>query len=734
MSRFDIDFLAGNSGLVWVILLCLLFWVASYLYYRRTTPPQSKLVRSVLLFLRIVSLSALFLSLAQPVLKMTSLKTIKKKGAVLVDRSHSMTLPLNGSGTEIRSGVVNDLLSGNMFAPLRDNLDLEYFALAESLTVAESTETLTGTATDFGAAFDKLKMISSLNRHDYVFLLSDGRVTLGDNPKASAASFGRPIHTIAIGDSIRKDDIALTDLTYNKIMYVGKKSEIEAEIAQSGIAGDQLNLRLSQNGRILTQISVTAPGDGKSGRHKLSLTPTQPGKMIVNVAISGGESDQNLANNSRTIVLNVLKSRLELLLYSSSLNQEYAFLKRFLNGRPEYAVTSVIDAPGMKADVSLRLGQRFPNSLEKLNRYDLIIMIDPNLSRLNNQVNNITSYLSERGGGLLVLAGENYFDSAPNSRLEKIFPLAVSSWKTGGIMYGDYNLVPDARMIFHPALKLADAREEIYERWQNQPPFKQILPIDSLRSSAVTLAYYNSASDRLKSCGLAYRRLGPGKILFSTASPFWHWAFYPIGVGGDAVLYADFFEAVIRWLTISDESDRINFKPVSELFQNGEQTIFSGTAYDMGFRPITGGSGDLIIVSSAGDSSLTRILPDPTRSAGYIAEVGILPPESYSYRAELFAEDIRLGRFEGKFAVSAIDRELAFGSVDWNLLSEMSSNSGGQFATYKDISPIIEGIDTKPTSIEESNEYRLWDNLVMLLIILVALCAEWIIRKQRQLL
>ncbi|MCP4568219.1 MAG: hypothetical protein GY841_11640, partial [FCB group bacterium] len=141
-----------------------------------------------------------------------------------------------------------------------------------------------------------------------------------------------------------------------------------------------------------------------------------------------------------------------------------------------------------------------------------------------------------------------------------------------------------------------------------------------------------------------------------------------------------------------------------------------------------------VVTSSSGDSVVARILPDPDRKGKYRSDLGILPPGTYDYKAELRAEAVLLGTFNGKFAVDNIDRETAFGDVDWTILSLTAQNSGGVFTSYKDLTPIVEAIDMEQTEFIEKREIRLWDNLVLLLIILASLSLEWFIRKRKQLL
>jgi hypothetical protein len=726
MNRLEIEFLGSHLWLT--ILFCIILLGVSYFYYRRTTPPLPKFLRWFMIALRGLAFVCLFLALTQPILSYTEIKQQKKRMTVLVDHSSSMNQPLNTDSDTTRLQQGLDILYGPTLASLRDNTELMIFSFAESLDVAERGLNLSGNKTDFGRAAAQIREQSAINPPDYVLLLSDGRATEGENLPDMTSSLGWPIHTIALGDSSRTDDIALTDIEFNEVIYASRKTEIQVALSQQGIFDGKLQIQLSERNRVLTQKSADPPGDGKTGEHTLSFTPATPGRMFLNMEVLAG-NEANVLNNRRTIAVRVLKSKLNILLYSSSLNQEYAFLNRYLGTRDDYETTRIIDSPG-----GSRLGERFPNTQEKLNAFDLVIMIDPSLSRIKSHFDRLTSYMTDRGGAILIFMGEQYALSAPDSRLETLMPLVTSHLRMRPIQYGKFHINPDARMIFHPVLKLADNREDIASTWANQPPFTQRLPIDSLRSGAVPLGYIEDQTDNVRKSVIAFTRHGAGKILTFAVAPFWHWAFYPVGVGGDASIYHEFISATIRWLTITDESDRLSFKPVKEVFQSGEETTFEGSVHDEGFRPIEGGTGELIIASSSDDTTIASILPEPGKPGRYLAAAGVLAQGSYDYHADLLADSVKLGDFDGKFAVDDIDRETAFSDVDWTYLAQTAQNSGGAFVSYHNIQPLLDAIDISTIRVEEKHDIRLWDHLILLLVIIVTLTLEWFIRKRRQLL
>lgn len=727
MSNIRVEFLGLQLWLA--ILLCLAFWGIIYLYYRKTTPPLSGIAKWLLIILRALALIIIFLALAQPVLDYTITKYKKKSLAILIDRSASMNLPVRPESESSRFDLAEKMLRDSEFNDLLSNMNYDYYAFAESLDVSRQGLNLDGNRTNPGQAFKQLEQLTAIAPPDYILLISDGRVTEGESLTDVVKKTNQPVYAIAVGDSTPVDDISLEKVVYDKIIYTGRETTIKSYISQRGSFSEKFRLSLYDGDRLLAEKLLLLPGDGKNGEFELPFIPTSRGRLFLDLVVSPNTDEANVLNNRQKFSVRVLKSKLRILVYSSSVNQEYGFLNRFLKSVADYEIVRVIDGTA-----SGRLGERFPVTQEALNSFDLVILVDPDLVRLKSHYDRLASFISDRGGGLMVLMGREYLRSAANNRIADLIPLAVSTRPRSEPRQGQYRLNLNQRMIFHPSLGLGRTAEETMTIWANQPPFTSVIPVDSTRSSGVTLAYLEGDFDIRNMPAMALRRMQAGKVLAIAVSPFWHWAFLPIGVGQDNTPYQHFFGGSIRWLTIGDESDRINWQPVKEVFESGEKVIFAGIAHDEGFRPIENATGDLVISTAGGDSTITPILPDPTRPGHYLAEIGQLSEGNYEYRAELFGEGLRLGQFEGKFAVDEINREIALINVDWSFLENLSRATSGAFANYNDISPITEAINTSKIEVEEIHEIRIWDNIVLLIVMVTALLLEWFIRKNRQLL
>ena len=101
---------------------------------------------------------------------------------------------------------------------------------------------------------------------------------------------------------------------------------------------------------------------------------------------------------------------------------------------------------------------------------------------------------------------------------------------------------------------------------------------------------------------------GPGKVIATSAAPFWHWAFFGYGFGETAEEYRLLFNGIINWLSLNEDSDPIRIIPDKNIFTRGEKIGFNASVYDLGFRPITGASGDIRLVDQAFDTTVIQLI------------------------------------------------------------------------------------------------------------------------------
>jgi len=377
------------------------------------------------------------------------------------------------------------------------------------------------------------------------------------------------------------------------------------------------------------------------------------------------------------------------------------------------------------------LSGRFPARQAELNRYDLVILHDPDPSSLEPYQDIIRSYLWERGGAIWVLMGRQYAGRGPVSWFDNLMPFSRSLRRD--VQYLDFQGEPAEGNLFHPAVRFADYRSEIREIWATLPPFRSLVGCDRIDPTAVILAFASGRrADKTNIPVLGYKQHGPGKLLAIAALPLWPWGFVNLGFGEDDSHYGVFVEGVTSWLTIPEDFDPVRIAPERQVFGRGERICFEGFAFDQGFRPIPGVTG---IVRLEGERANDHFEADLIeRGEGkFSAEFHNVPPGRYSYEAQFEKGGQVLKRREGKILVESFSLEEYNQSGDPSTLMALARLTGGGYFDYQQFSEASSAIDLSPITELAKGEIVIWGRFWLLLVFVGALALEWMLRKMNHL-
>jgi hypothetical protein len=720
ITDISVEFLTASPIFVWLGLLVLLG--LSFLLYRRTNPPLPMFLRVLLGVIRLIAVVALMAALSEPVISYSRDLERVPRLALLLDQSASMAREERGRS---RFERLDSILASDEARRLGENLAVSEYYFGGNLTDNQSD--VASETTALGTVLKELERRELSRPSDHWLLFSDGNSNSGPDPVEVVSTFGVPISTIGLATGGGRFDIAVTQVDFNSIVYVGQPTEMTVRLGWDGAESQTVPVQLVDGDKIVAEARQVIDQAAGLAEVKLRYVPDQPGQKLLQVRLPELDNEAEPRNNARTVSVKVLKSRLAVLLATSGPDYEVGFLRRFLDQSDRYDVELVVLGSGAG-----NLGGRFPGRQTDLNRYDLIILHDPRADLLNSQQVLLRSYLAERGGAVWILMGPQFAERQISPAIREMLPFypaeAISP------IYRQTHGLPDEGQLFHPAVRIADTRAGIRDRWADLPPFKMIVPCEQFDTDGVTLVYTADlvgAESRLPLLG--YRRLGPGKLLALAGAPLWTWGFEPLGYGREGEVYRRFLEGTIRWLTVQDDFDPVRIVPEKEVFSRGQTVRFDGYAYDQGFRPIPGVTG---MIALTGDEATGRFEADLLeRGEGHhVAEFTNLPPGRYAFEATFIKEGQVLKTSRGSILVESFSLEEYNQQGDPTALAAISRATGGYYYGFEEFSRMVTSIDFAPVHETISREFTLFGKLWLLLLFVGALALEWVLRKLNYLL
>ena len=619
-----------------------------------------------------------------------------------------------------------------------------------------------------------------------VLLLSDGRhngVVPADDPARSLGLMGAPVHAVAIGSERGPKDTSFLKVEAPSSLYLGDKFKIRAELKADGMRGTQLKVVLRQGDEDVETQVVAVPDDSFRTTLRLSHTPTEKGIFSYSVRVEAVEGEVFTTNNDWPLEVAVTDDRTNVLLVDSVPRWEFRYLRNLFYGRDksvhlQYVLLNPDEiqgqqaVPAVPASASRKFGEaeatRLPETFEEWMKFDVIMVGDVTPASLPAQTwETIEKAVSERGAMLVVMAGPRSMPHAHQSEVVKrLLPLEFLPG-TDAVFDGPeeafaVRLSVEGRN--SPLLALGRSQVETSQIWSEAPVFMWRHPVRAARPGAEVLAYAEpagqrppaaaaTADDRLAALArqrqfeaehalLATSRHGLGKVALFTTDQTWRLR-YGVGDTHHHRLWGN----VLRWGTTENlragtESVRLGTDALT--YETGQRVRLLARLTADGYKPETGAKVIANVWAPDGSRVASRTLAYREGSSGmYEAELEPLPATG-RYRVTLAGDDVdRLLRstpgagatpptVETHFTQTATLNPVELGdlSLDMDLLSRVTTLSGGRVVTPGAATSLAEAFGTGTKTLNERRETTLWDNWPLLLLLLSALTTEWLLRRK----
>lgn len=702
-------------------LFFILFVLFAIYLYRRTNPPLSKGIRILLTSLRIIAVIAIFLALFEPVVSYKREFERKPKLTLLVDQSRSMDIAESGIS---RSRRIDSLLASSRFTDFAARFEVKVVPFAGGILDDGSQIDRDKTALGDALAAEADKELAQPS--ESWLLLSDGISNDGISPTEAASRIKTRIYSIGVGVEASEKDVAIAGLDHNQVVFAGKPTAVMAHLEWQGMKNEKSRIEIRSGEKAVASDTIEfAQGTLKADK-EIRFIPEKPGQQTFEITVAGLPDEISAENNSRSFSMTVLKSKVKVLLAADHLDWEYAFLNRFLSSSESVELTPVV----YKMGGGYLFGD-FPTRQEELNQYDLVILYDVNPEALKSRKDIFDSFLKDRGGSLLVLLGENYLRASFPRWLDSYLPF-VSTRKDNKLLHLKYNGQPAENFLFHPAVRISDSRQSIREQWQNLPHFEALVPTDSLAPLSEVLVSADISAGKNMQPIIAYRNFGGGRVLAVAAMPFWHWAFFGYGFGDNDEEYRKFFDGVVNWLSVKEDSDPIRIVPDKLVYARGEKVGFAAFVYDLGFRPINGASGHVALVGE--DDRDTTIAQFVEYGEGrHRADFDLVTPGRHRFTGIVEKDGKLLKEASGQIAVESFSIEEYQRRPDFGTLAAVSQLTGGSFVPIGSADSVYSIINQEIIIVSTQKEIVLWNKFWLLTLFITALAIEWFLRKRYQL-
>jgi hypothetical protein len=681
----------GSVSGWWVPACLVLGLLYGWLMYRQ--PVQLvKSMRYILFALRAVVVSFLALLLVSPLVRSTSYQP--QKPLVLIAQDNSESIKLFSNGNDVGNSI-NGL--ARLKVELGDDYEVHEFTFDKGLYEG-LTRTFDGKQTDISNALHQLNERFVNRNIGALVLATDGLYNLGTDPQYEARNIKTNIYTIALGDTIPRRDLLLSNVNYNKTAFLGNDFEVEilAEAYQS--TGENMHLTITEDGRqVHTQnISITSAAFKKVIPVKLNAD--KKGIRKFTISLAPVKNELSVQNNTETIYIDVLDARQKVLLLYDGPHPDLSVIKQAIESNKNFEVkTSLVSdvASVKKADYSLAI---------------LYQLSAASYGKLQSLLQSKTP-LWHIAGTQADLPAFNYAQkavkiNAGGQEVQEAFAQPVATFS---------------------AFTLTDSTRD---KISKLPPL--ISPFGSYEASGTATVLFKQKIGNVETNYplLAFNDEAGRKTAALIGEGLWRWQLAEYREFGNHHAVEELLSQTVQYLTANANRQRFRVYAAKNVFDEGENVLLNAELYNDALELINTPDVKINLKSQSGKNYSFLF----TRSGqSYQLNAGALPVGEYTYQGTT-ANGKQAFAANGQITVKQLNLETRQSTANHGLLRSIASQSGGQMLLPSQIDKLADLIrknENIKTVVYEDKRYSdLVDVKWVFVLILLLLSAEWFLRKR----
>ena len=705
-----------STSSLFLLLAAIVAVALSIFAYRHTVPPIPLGRKYLLIVLRSLSLFLLLLLVLEPILRLVWEESRPPTVAILVDNSKSMTLTDRGGN---RAETVRSLLKSDEFQKLSQVGRTKLFRFAGGLDALPSPDSLSfsGGGTDISTALKKLQEKSEEENIQAVVLVTDGNYNLGENPLHEAQRLGMLIYPIGVGDSSEQKDVLITKVVTNEIAYAESRVPMDVTVKSSGFNGERVEVSLSEGGKTLGQQFLTLKEGTWEYPIKFSFEPKEEGTKRYTVSVSKLEGELTSANNSKSVFVKVLRSKMKVLLIAGAPSPDVAFIRRALVEDKNVELKALVQ----KGMADFYQGE-FSRSM--VGDANCIVLVGFPLSNSRADVlGALQAEIQQRVKPILLILSRN-------ADLGKLRALDVAlPFTTGSARFDEVSVFVQVseKQRTHPVMKLNGPSNP----WDALPPIYRSGTAFRAKTEAEVLGFAKVQDVVLNEPLLISRNIAGMKSVAVLGYGIWRWKLLTQATDPSNDVLQSFVSNAIRWLTTREEAKQVRISPTKEIFIGGESVEFIGQVYDKTYQPIE--TAEVRVVAKK-ENEIFEALLSPLGNGRYEGKLNGLGEGEYQFSGTAISSGERLGEEKGKFSVGAQEIEFQETRMNKPLLEQIAYRSGGKYFDPQSISQLADELrrNTRltPKEITHASEFELWGLPIILAFIVLFFGLEWFLRKQ----
>ena len=689
------------SSSIWIFLFLAVAAILFSIYsYKHTIPEIPRWKKYLLATLRATALVLILILFFEPTITLNQKEERKTKIGVLVDNSTSMAI---GNNAKNKIEEINQIIS-----KLQNGFDDDeiFFSTLSNQNISPDSIIFNYGVTDLNSGLKNILNSNDETPHA-VILLSDGNHNSGEEPLNQAENSNLPIIAIGFGDTNKTTDVVLKKIKSNSTIFVGNKTEIEANIFAEGAQNKETEINFYENERLIETKKINF-GLNENHNIKFIYQPKSEGEKFLTIKTKPIRGELTEKNNSVSTSINILKKKKQILILTSSVSADVSAISQSIKNYENTHCEVFISLPnGEVKGIS-------PNT--NFEKYfletDVLFLIGFPAQNQTEAVEKLATELKLRNLPILFIPSRT-IDLAQLKKLEQFLPFTISN-ETGS----------EQEIFFEPNLENEIFINTDANFWKSLPPLFSSTNNFKIKPEASSLGEMVMQNIELGTPMIASRNILNSRSIAFFGYGIWRWRLQNENKNFDI-----WIQNLISWLS-TKQNERVTVKTTKKYFSAGEKVEFLGEVYSESNQPFDDAELQMKIVK---DKNETNIFFDGIGSGRYESTAPQLEEGEYNYFATAKSNNKIIGTSVGKFSVGESSIEFLETKQNISLLKQIAKFSGGEYVDAKNFEAILpklkEEFKSKTETIIHKKEITFLNFKIGILIILL-FASEWFWRKQ----
>ena len=674
-----------TTSTILLLILSVIFAAAlSFYQYIYKVKNQSKLYW-FLAFLRFTALFSIFLLLINTIISRKIIEIKKTPLPVVVDNSKSIAeLKATKDASELYQKIIEN-------KALNDKYDVQLFSFDNEFKALEQLD-FKGTQSDIDGVAKNLKQLYR-NTNYPVVLFTDGNQTMGTDYVFSFQE-NTSVFPVVLGDTTTVFDLKINQINANRYAFVKNKFPVEVFLQYNGNQALSTTFSIEENNQIIHKQTITFSKDKKVQVVSVLLSADKAGIKKYRAKISSNRKEKNTVNNSKNFAVEVLDQRSEVALISAVNHPDLSALKRSIESNQQRKV-SILK----------------PNEVKVLQNYNVLILYQPNAAFKAIYEQNKFAKINA-----LVITGTttdfNFLNQVQNDLL---FKMSSQNENYLASFESNFNLFAQDNIGF-----------------ENLPPLTHKFGTIAAKQNVNTLLSARVGNVPVQNPLLTFTEDGSVRNAYLIGENIWKWRLES-NLNNKCFNDFDLFTyKIIQFLVTNASKKNLNVQHES-FYNTGEPIEITAEYFNKNYEFDEKAQLTIQVLNTKTNVSKKYDLLKATNN--YKVNLDGLEAGTYSFK---LTEKQSNTSYSSKFEILEFEIEKQFVNPDQERLKQLATNTNGKLYYPNQIDALIKGlladenyIPSQKTSVKKS---PLIDVTWLLILIIVALSAEWFIRKYNGLL